>query len=72
MGADHEAVLHDTVLEGRAHARRLKRAGVKAAGQYAEKLVLIAGMLGVPTSAEDGLLLVAILAGGDLLVEWWV
>jgi hypothetical protein len=56
-------------LEGRAYARQLNRAGVKAARQHAAGMVLIAGMVGVPTSAEEGLLMVAIPAGGYLLVK---
>ncbi|MFY0583851.1 hypothetical protein ACN28S_64670 [Cystobacter fuscus] len=55
--------------EGRAYARRLNRAGVKSAGQYADGMVLVAGMLGVPTSAQEGLLMVAIPTGGYLLVK---
>jgi hypothetical protein len=55
--------------EGRAYSRRLNRAGVKSAGQYANGMVLVAGMLGVPTSAQEGLLMVAIPTGGYLLVK---
>ncbi|HVG61036.1 MAG TPA: hypothetical protein VNA24_20925, partial [Hyalangium sp.] len=55
--------------EGRTYARRLHRAGVSAAARSAEGMVLVAGMLGVPTSEEDALLMVAIPAGGYLLVK---
>lgn len=55
--------------EGRAYAHRLNRAGVSASSHYAEGMVLIAGMLGVPSSGDDALLMVAIPAGGYLLVK---
>ncbi|MET0404569.1 MAG: hypothetical protein ABW123_19300, partial [Cystobacter sp.] len=55
--------------QGRAYARRLNRAGVKSAERHAERLVLIAGMVGVPTSAGEGLLMVALPAGGYLIVK---
>ncbi len=55
--------------EGRAYGRRLHRAGVRAAARNAEGMVLVAGMLGVPTSEEDALLMVAIPAGGFLVVK---
>ncbi len=71
--ASREVRREDTLAlegyEGRAYARRLHRAGVNASGQYAEGMVLVAGMLGVPTSQEDALLMVAIPAGGYLLVK---
>jgi len=54
---------------GRAYGRRLHRAGVKAAAQSAENLVFVAGVLGIPTSEEDALLMVAIPAGGYILVK---
>ncbi|MBN1203911.1 MAG: hypothetical protein JXB05_03170 [Myxococcaceae bacterium] len=54
---------------GRAYARRLHRVGVKASGQYAEGMILIAGMAGIPTSQQEALLMVAIPAGGYLLVK---
>lgn len=38
---------------GRAYARRLHSAGVREAGKYAQRTIVIAGMLGVPTSKED-------------------
>lgn len=55
--------------EGRAYARRLHQAGVKASGEYAAGMVFIAGMMGIPTSEEEALLMVAIPAGGYLLVK---
>ena len=65
----HEDVLVLEGYEGRAHARRLNRAGVKASGQYAEGMLFISGMVGIPTSQEEALLMVAVPAGGYLLVK---
>lgn len=53
--------------EGRAYARRLHYAGVREAGRYAERALLIAGMLGVPTSKEELALIVVLPAGGYLV-----
>jgi hypothetical protein len=64
-----EDVLALEGYEGRAYARRLHRAGVKASGQYASGMIFIAGMMGIPTSEEEALLMVALPAGGYLLVK---
>lgn len=64
-----EDVLALEGYEGRTYARRLHRAGVNAAGQHAEGMVFIAGMMGVPTSEEEALLMVAVPVGGYLLVK---
>jgi hypothetical protein len=55
--------------EGRAYARRLNRAGIHEAERYAEQAVLIADMLGVPTSKTDAVLMVAIPAGGAIVLK---
>ncbi len=55
--------------EGRAYARRLHHAGVRESRRYAEGTLLIAGMLGVPTSGEDLVLMVAIPVGGFVVVK---
>jgi hypothetical protein len=55
--------------EGRAYARRLNHAGVRESQRYAEQTLLIAGMLGVPTSEEDLVLMVAVPVGGHVVVK---
>lgn len=63
---------HNPVVEGeegRAYARRLNHAGVRESQRYAEDTLLIAGMLGVPTSREDAVLMVAIPVGGWVVVK---
>jgi len=55
--------------DGRSYALKLNRAGVKAADEYAEGTVLVAGMLGVPTSKGDLILMVATAGGGYLVVK---
>jgi hypothetical protein len=63
---------HNPVVEGeegRAYARRLNHAGVRESQRYAEDTLLIAGMLGVPTSREDVVLMVAIPVGGWVVVQ---
>jgi hypothetical protein len=55
--------------EGRAYARRLNQTGVREAQRHAEGLVLIAGMVGVPTGKEDLVLMVAIPVGGYVVVK---
>jgi len=55
--------------EGRAYARRLNQTGVREAQHHAEGLVLIAGMVGVPTGKEDLVLMVAIPVGGYVVVK---
>jgi hypothetical protein len=55
--------------EGRAYARRLNHAGVRESRHYAERTLLIAGMLGVPTSEEDLVLMVAVPVGGYVVVK---
>src|SRR5687767_2977222 len=60
------ADLHDA-QGGRAYARRLHSAGVREAEKYAQRTILIAGMLGVPTSKGELALIVALPAGGYLV-----
>ncbi|HYO57659.1 hypothetical protein [Archangium sp.] len=55
--------------EGRAYARKLHSAGVREARRYAKGTLFIAGMLGVPTSEEDLVLMVAIPVGGYVVVK---
>jgi len=55
--------------EGQAYARRMHRAGVHEAQQYAEGTLLIAGMMGVPTSEGDVVLMVAVPVGGYVVVK---
>jgi len=55
--------------EGRGYARRLNEAGVREAERYAENTVLIAGVLGVPTSQEEMVLMVAVPVGGYIVVR---
>ncbi len=63
------AEVAEAVYEGRAYARKLHRAGVREAGQYAEGTLLIAGMMGVPTGKADLVLLVALPVGGYVVVK---
>jgi guanyl-specific ribonuclease Sa len=68
-GADpggENAPLHDA-QGGRAYARRLHGAGVRAAESHSQRTLLIAGMLGVPTSKGELALIVALPAGGYLV-----
>lgn len=53
--------------EGRGYAEELRRSGVREAEAYGERTVLIAGMLGTPTSKGE-VLLMAVTAGGGFLV----
>jgi hypothetical protein len=55
--------------EGRAYARSLHQAGVRESRHYAEGTLLIAGMMGVPTSEEELVLMVAVPVGGYLVVK---
>lgn len=55
--------------EGRAYARRIHHAGVREAESYAENTLLIAGMLGIPTSQDDLVLMVGVPAGGYVVVK---
>lgn len=64
-----DAAVAEAQYEGRAYAGKLYRAGVREAERYAEDTVLIAGMLGVPTSKEDLVLMVAIPVGGFVVVK---
>jgi hypothetical protein len=63
---DENAHLRDA-QEGRAYARRLHSAGTREAKKYAQRTILIAGMLGVPTSKGELALIVALPAGGYLV-----
>jgi hypothetical protein len=67
--ARREDVLALEAQEGRTYAHRLNQAGVKAAAGGASGVVFIAGMLGVPTSQGEALLMVAVPVGGYLLVK---
>ncbi|WP_146209595.1 hypothetical protein [Vitiosangium sp. GDMCC 1.1324] len=55
--------------EGRVYARKLNYAGVRESRRSAENMLLLAGMLGVPTSEEDLVLMVAIPVGGYVVVK---
>jgi hypothetical protein len=66
-GSDYAPVLEGS--EGRAYARNMNRAGVREAQRYAEDTLLIAGMLGVPTSEDELVLMVAIPAGGFIIAK---
>jgi hypothetical protein len=65
----HEDVQMLEAYEGRSYARRLNQAGVKTSGRYATGMLFIAGMMGIPTSKEEALLMVAVPAGGYLVVK---
>ncbi|PTL77560.1 hypothetical protein [Vitiosangium sp. GDMCC 1.1324] len=56
-------------LEVRGHARRMYQAGVREAQQYAEATVLLAGVLGIPTSKGEAVLMVATAGRGFVLVK---
>ncbi|QRN93038.1 hypothetical protein JRI60_27950 [Archangium violaceum] len=55
--------------DGRAYAVKLNREGVKQADEYAERTVLVAGMMGVPTSKGDLVLMAATAGGGYIVVK---
>ncbi|WNG24542.1 hypothetical protein F0U62_11305 [Cystobacter fuscus] len=55
--------------EGQAYAQRLHQTGVREAQQYAEGSLLVAGMLGVPTSKGDVLLMVVVPVGGHVVMK---
>jgi hypothetical protein len=55
--------------EGQAYAQRLHQTGVREAQQYAEGSLFIAGMLGVPTSKGDVILMVAVPVGGYVVMR---
>jgi len=55
--------------EGRGYARKLHQAGVREAERHAEYTLFVAGMLGVPTSQEELVLMVAIPVGGYIVVR---
>ena len=64
-----DAALIEALYEGRAYAQKLHRTGVHKAQQHAENALLIAGMMGVPTSKEDLVLMVGIPMGGYVVVK---
>ncbi|MET0400763.1 MAG: hypothetical protein ABW123_00115, partial [Cystobacter sp.] len=55
--------------EGQAYARRLHHAGVREANAHAEGTLLIAGMLGFPTSKDELVLIAAAPAGGYVVAR---
>ncbi len=55
--------------EGQAYAQRLNHAGAREAQHYAEGTLLVAGMLGVPTSKGDVVLMVAVPIGGYVVMK---
>jgi hypothetical protein len=55
--------------EGRRYAERLHRAGVREAEAYAEGTLVVAGMVGIPTSKGDLLLVVAAPVGGYVVAR---
>ncbi len=69
LRAGEYAPLLEAEEEGRGYARRLNEAGVDEAERYAEHTVLIAGVLGVPTSQEEMVLMVAVPVGGYIVVR---
>ncbi|WNG30873.1 hypothetical protein F0U62_47805 [Cystobacter fuscus] len=56
-------------LEVRGHTRQMYQAGVREAQQYAEATVLLAGVLGMPTSKGEAVLMVATAGRGFVLVK---
>lgn len=56
-------------IEGRGYGWALHRRGVEEAERYAEYTVLVAGMLGVPTSEEEMVLMAAVPVGGYIVVK---
>jgi hypothetical protein len=56
-------------LQGRGYGRALHRRGVEEAERYAEYTVLVAGMLGAPTSEEEMVLMAAVPVGGYIVVR---
>ncbi|WNG13994.1 hypothetical protein [Cystobacter fuscus] len=64
-----DAAVVEAWHEGRAYARKLNHAGVHEAERYAENTLQIAGMMGVPTSKEDLVLMVGIPVGGYVVVK---
>ncbi len=69
MRRGDDAAVAEAQYEGRAYAGKLNRAGVREAERHAENTLLIAGMMGVPTSEGDMVLMVAIPVGGYLVVR---
>lgn len=67
-GGEHAAVVEAEAV-GRGYLRQVHRAGLDAAERYAEYTLLVAGMLGVPTSQGDMVLMVGLPVGGFLLVR---
>lgn len=56
-------------LEAREYVRRLHRRGVAASQDLSELTLVVAGLLGVPTSKGELALVVALPAGGHLVVK---
>jgi hypothetical protein len=63
---EERAPVHDA-QQGRAYARRLNSAGVREAEKYAQRTIVVAGMLGVPTSTGELALMLALPGGGYLV-----
>lgn len=64
-----DAAVAEAWYEGRAYARKLNHAGVHEAERHAENTLLLSGMMGVPTSKEDLVLMVGIPVGGYVVVK---
>lgn len=69
LSAGEHAVVMEAEAVGRGYLRQVHRAGLDAAERYAEYTLLVAGMLGVPTSQGDMVLMVGLPVGGFLLVR---
>jgi hypothetical protein len=65
---EHAALL-EAESSGRGYLRQLQRAGLDEAERYSEYTLLVAGMLGVPTSREEMALMVGLPVGGFLLLR---
>jgi hypothetical protein len=64
-----DAAVAEAQYNGRAYARKLNWTGVREAERYAENILLIAGMMGVPTGKEDLVLMGSIPVGGYVVVK---
>jgi hypothetical protein len=69
LHAGESASLLEAEQEGRGYARRLHQTGLREAERHAEYTLLVAGMLGVPTSQEELVLMVATPVGGYIVVR---
>ena len=69
LSRGEDATVAQAWVEGRDYARRLHLAGVSEAQRHADNTLVLAGMLGVPTSQEELVLMVAIPVGGYVVVK---